>query len=277
MASTNGARRDADKRVRLEAILETVCAIHLASFVTGPIPDRGGLMIVGPPGMLKSTAIDILDANYHNAVSVSNLNTTTLLQMQDQLQSGAVRSIVVPDLQALYAGDPRTVGRVEQAMMQLSAEGHRGASWQDPRFQRFTSRCTLFSAMTSKFFEKHTAQWSDSGFLRRFLWCAYRLEDPDTLMKALLQWQRAELGSVVIPSTPASGEIPDLLTVADREQIRMWIKHQPGPHEIQFALLCRAASVLTWHYKRRKIKRKAMTTLAEFSRTLHKDAALVRL
>jgi hypothetical protein len=267
----------AERRVRLEAILEAVCAIHLASFVTGPIEDRGGLMVVGPPGMLKSTTIDVLDANYHNAVSVSNLNTTTLLQMQDQLQSGAVRSIVVPDLQALYAGDPRTVGRVEQALMQLAAEGHRGASWQDARFQRFKSRCTIFSAMTGKFFEKHAAAWNDSGFLRRFLWCAYRLEDPETLMNAISQWKRAELGSIIIPQTPANGVIPDQLSSHDRERIRTWVKHQPGPHEIQFALLCRAASVLDWHYARKRIKCKAMTTLAEFSRTLNKDAALVSL
>lgn len=265
------------KPVRLEAILEVVCAIHLASFVTSPVEDRGGLMIVGPPGSLKSTAIDILDANYHNAVSVSNLNTTTLLQMQDQLQSGAVRSVIVPDLQALYAGDPRTVGRVEQAIMQLAAEGHRGASWQDARFQRFKSRCTVFSAMTAKFFERHANPWNDSGFLRRFLWVAYRLDDPETLMRAITHWQRAELGSITIPQVPANGEIPDRLTVADREKIRSWVKHQPGPHEIQFSLLCRAASVLIWHYERRKIKRKAMTTLEEFSRTLHKDAALVQL
>ena len=130
--------------------------------------------------------------------------------------------------------------------------------------------------MTIKFFEKHTSQWGDSGFLRRFLWSAYRLEDPDALMRALSQWQRAELGSIVVPPTPV-GDIPDQLTTADRDQIRMWIKHQPGPHEIQFALLCRAASVLVWHYKKRGIKRKALTTLAEFSRTLHKDAALVQL
>lgn len=269
--------RTKERTVRLEAILESVCALHLASFVAGPVEDRGGLMITGPPGMLKSTALDVLDANYHNAVSVSNLNTTTLLQMQDQLQSGAVRSIIVPDLQALYAGDPRTVARVEQALMQLAAEGHRGASWQDSRFQRFRSRCTIFSAMTGKFFEKHASAWNDSGFLRRFLWCAYRLEDPDTLMRAISQWTRAELGAIVIPQIPASGGIPDRLTVADRELIRTWVKHQPGPHEIQFALLCRAASVLGWHYERRKLKRKALVTLAEFARTLHKEAALVQL
>lgn len=266
-----------DRQVPLSALLEAICAIHLSSYVHGPVEDRGGLMVVGPPGALKTTAIDVLDANYHNAVTVSNLNTTTLLQMQDQLQSGTVRSLVIPDLQALYAGDPRTVGRLEQAIMQLAGEGNRGASWQDTRFQRFKSRCTVFAAMTTKFMERRAANWNETGFLRRFLWCAYQLNDPEMLMNAIEKWKRADIGTIVIPSIPANGAIPDRLTVSDRARIRTWIKHQPGPHEIQFNLLCRATSALQWHYDQRRMKRSAMATMALFARTLHKDAAQVTL
>jgi hypothetical protein len=263
--------------VKAETILEAICAFHLSSYVSGPVRDRGGLMLVGPPGVLKTTLLDVLDENYHNTISASNLNTTTLLKLQTQFYNGAMRSLVLPDVQAMYAGDPRTAQRLEQALMQLAGEGHRGASWQDSRFQKFRSRCTIFGAMTQKLHEKFSNAWEESGFLRRFLWASYTLKDPEILMNALEQWKRAEIGAIKIPALPANGVIPDTLTIADRKEIRSWLKHQPTPHEIQFALLCRATSALAWHYKTHRIPKRAMQTMRDFAEMLQKEAALVNV
>jgi hypothetical protein len=260
--------------VRAQIILEAVCALHLSSYVPGPVEDRGGVMFVGPPGILKSTFLDVLD-EFHNATIISNLNTTTLLQMQSDFQSGNTRTIAIPELQAIYKGDPRTAARLEQALMQLVAEGHRGASWQDSRRQKFKSRAMVFGAMTPKFFDRQAGGWEYSGFLRRFLWASYTLADPDVLMNAIEEWKRADFGGIVIPTIPASNMIPDQLSVDDRRTIRSWLKHQPAPHEIQFHLLCRATSALRWHYGTRKLKRNALDTMKEFSGMLQREAALV--
>jgi len=258
-------------------LLEAICALHLASYVDGPVRDKGGLMIVGPPGVLKTTFLDVLDINYHNALSASNLNTTTLLKLQGQFYNGAMRSLILPDVQAIYAGDPRTAARLEQALMQLAGEGNRGASWQDARFQKFKSRCAVFGAMTQKHFESMSQRWEESGFLRRFLWSGVTLADPEVLMNAIEQWQRADIGGIKIPDSPASGNIPDLLTREERSQIRSWLKYQPAPHEVQFSLMCRATSALRWHYQQRRIKTSAIDTMREFAETLQHDAALVRM
>lgn len=263
--------------VRAEVLLEAICAIHLASYVDGPVKDKGGLMLVGPPGMLKTTFLDVLDHNYHNALSASNLNTTTLLKLQGQFFNGSMRSIILPDVQAMYAGDPRTAARLEQAIMQLAGEGNRGASWQDARFQKFKSRCAVFGAMTQRHYEQYSARWEESGFLRRFLWASVALADPEALMNAIEQWQRAELGAIKIPDMPGNGTIPDSLTRDERRQIRSWLKYQPGPHEIQMSLMCRATSALRWHYQTHRIKANAMDTMREFAETLQKDAGLVHI
>jgi hypothetical protein len=263
--------------VRAETILEAICALHLASYVQGPTGEYGGLMVIGPPGQLKTTLLDVLDQNYHNAFSPSNLNTTTLLKLQGQFHNGSMRSLVLPDVQAMYAGDPRTAARLEQALMQLAGEGNRGASWQDARFQRFKSRCAIFGAMTQKLYEQMANRWEESGFLRRFLWASVSLKDPEVLMNAIEQWQRAEIGGISVPVIPANNTIPDLLTTDERRQIRVWLKHQPTPHEIQFSLMCRATSALRWHYKTRGIKVDAMETMREFAETLQKDAAHVEV
>jgi len=272
MSANNG-----HNSVSVEAMLEVICAFHLAGYVGGPVADRGGLMLVGPPGNLKTTLLDVLDEHFSDALSFSNLNTQTLTKIQGQFSNGSMRSLILPDLQACYAGDPRTAARLEQALMQLAGEGHRGASWQDPRFQKFRSRCAVFGAMTNRFYEKYANYWEDTGFQRRFVWSYYKLENPDMLLDALEQWERADIGGIKIPDTPASHEIPNLLKQEERHEIRRWLKYQPGPHEIQYHLLCCAASALRWHYGRRKFRRDAMATMREFARTLHKEAALLRI
>jgi hypothetical protein len=264
--------------VRAECLLEAICALHLASYVhDSPVHDRGGLMLVGPPGMLKTTFLDVLDTNYHNAIAASNLNTTTLLKMQGQFYNGSMRSLILPDMQAMYAGDPRTAARLEQAIMQLAGEGNRGASWQDSRTQKFKSRCAVFAAITSRQFEQMSSRWDDIGFSRRFLWASIALADPEALMDAIEQWQRAELGVIKIPDPPLNGTIPNLIGQTERRAIRSWLKYQPGPHEIQFSLMCRATSALVWHYRERRIKDDPLAVMREFAETLQRDAALVRI
>jgi hypothetical protein len=274
--SVMAKRPGAHKEVRTETILEAVCACHLASYVPGPVEDRGGVMFIGPPGVLKSTFLDVLD-EFHNAAIISNLNTQTLMKMQGDFISGNTRTIAIPELQAIYKGDPRTSARLEQALMQLVAEGHRGASWQDTRRQKFKSRAMVFGAMTPTFYDRMSGPWEDSGFLRRFIWVAYTLQDPDVLMDAITQWKRAEFGGVAIPKPPANNTIPDSLSVDERREIRGWLKHQPAPHEIQFSLLCRATAALRWHYATRKLRKNALDTMREFAATLQKDAAVVRV
>jgi hypothetical protein len=259
-----------------EQMIEALCACHLAAYVPAPVEDRGGVMLVGPPGALKTTFLSALET-YHNTLTASAINTQTLMRSQEDLCSGAIRSIIVPDINALYAGDPRTAARVESTLMQLAGEGTRGASWQDTRHQHFVARATIFGAMTSTHFERHAKSWEDSGFLRRFLWVRYTLADADVLMRALEHWNRAEFGAFAAPALPASNVIPDSLTQAERAAIRSWLKYQPRPHEIQYTLLCRAASALRWCYKTVKSKKNAMSTMKAFSMTLQRNAAIVSL
>jgi hypothetical protein len=260
-----------------EQLIEAICACHLASYVPSPVHDRGGVMLVGPPGALKTTMLDVLEA-YSNTLTASAINTQTLMRSQQDLASGSIRSIIIPDMHALYSGDPRTAARVESTLMQLAGEGSRGASWQDVRHQHFIARATIFAAMTPSHFERHAKDWEESGFLRRFLWVRYTLADPEVLMRALEQWKRAEIGVINAPALPANGVIPEALTPAERSQIRGWLKHQPRPHEIQYAMLCRAASALRWCYQQsREKKRNAMTTMKAFASCLGRDAAIVSI
>lgn len=264
--------------VHVETLVDGICGIHIASYVESPYKDRGGLMLVGPAGVLKTTLLDVLDNNYHNALAISNSHMSTMRKLQPAFYNGQVRSLCFPDLQSIYAGDPRTANRIEQMMMQLSGEATRTIGGdEDSRYAKFKGYCTMFAAMTPSFYTAHINKWDESGFSRRFLWSTYTFQDPDILMRAIAQWTRATLGETIVPICPTNNLIPDSLTKEERDEISTWLRHQPQPHEIQFQVMCKATSALRWHYKRNRIRKDAMATMREFSETLQHDAALLKL
>ena len=246
--------------------------MHLASYVPAPIEDRGGLMILAPPGHLKTTALMTLDRCYHNVVAHSNLNTKTLSGLRSDLVAGAVRSLVLPDLQSLYAGDPRTVERLEQMIMQLTCEGHLGTSMEDTRFRKFITRATVFGAMPFDFAEKHMRHWRENGFARRFVWSSFQLQRPEVLEEALIHWQRATIkgGLAALPQLPIEAEIPAKASQAEMREISTMLKDQPGPHHLQLVFLGRTLSALKHHYERTGTRKpaQAIETLREFGRSL---------
>jgi hypothetical protein len=253
------------RRVRLSTLCEVLCAAHLSSYVESPIADRSGVMLVAPPGALKTSAVRIVDRSYANALAYSNLNTKTLMRLRTELIAGTMRSIVLPDLQAVYAGDPRTADRLEHALMQLSAEGSVGASWEDSRFQRFESRATIIGAMPYDFFHQRVEQWEPNGFFRRFVWFFYALDRPEAINEALVRWERVRLnGLTVIPQVPAD-TLAMTLTEGERRELLFLLKDQPGPKEAALVMLSRIATVLRWHYQRIGNKHDAMDTIREFA------------
>ena len=264
--------------IRVETLVDGICGLHIASYVESPYKDRGGLMLVGPAGVLKTTLLDVLDNNYHNALAISNSHMSTMRKLQPAFYNGQVRSLCFPDLQSIYAGDPRTANRIEQMMMQLSGEATRTIGGdEDSRYAKFKGYCTMFAAMTPSFYTAHINKWDEAGFSRRFLWGTYTFQDPDILMRAVAQWTRATLGENVVPVCPTNNLIPDSLKQADREEIQTWLRHQPQPHEIQFQVMCKATSALAWHYKQNRIRKNAMEVMREFSEILQHDAALLQL
>ena len=263
-------------KISVNTLVEGICAIHLASYVAAPYKDRGGLMLVGPPGVLKTTLLDVLDDNYHNALSISNAFMGTMAKLQSAFYNGQIRSLCFPDLQSIYAGDPRTSARIEQMMMQLAGEATRTiGGGEDSRFAKFKGYCTIFACMTDTFYAGHANKWEGSGFLRRFLWSSYTLDDPEILMRAITQWTRADLGSYRIPEIPTNVYIKDTLSISERKEVYTWLRHQPVPHEIQLQVMCKAVCALRWHYSQTGYKKDAMLTMHEFAETLQRDAALL--
>lgn len=256
-------------------LLEILCAVHLSSYVDSPFADRGGLMIVGPPGVLKSTFLGLLDRNYNDAINISDINVRSLNDLRDQIASKTIRTLVIPEYAKLHERHLYTAKNVEGHVRALVGEGFTSASFEDSRINRLRARCTVLSAMTPKFQTDHFKDWEDSGFNRRFLWSLVRLKDPDLLERAVEDWRLVDFRIAHIPPAPASDSIPNMTTVEERRELRRLVKYQPGgSHAIQIALLSKVLATLKWWYRlRKRPEREAVVTVRSFAQSLGKEGA----
>lgn len=254
-------------------LLEVLCAIHLSSYVEGPFTDRGGLMLVGAPGTLRSTFLSLLDRNYNDAVSMSDINARGLADLREQIAAKTIRTLVLPEYAKLWERHPYTAKNVEGTLRALVGEGFTSPSFEDARINRLRARCTLLSAMTPSFQTVHFREWEESGFNRRFLWSLLRLKDATLLDRAVEQWQLVDFRLAHIPPAPANDTIPNLTTPEERAEMRRLVKYQPGgSHVIQTALLSKVLAVLKWWYRMlKRTDREAMHTVRAFAVTLGKE------
>lgn len=272
-----GSMKSSIPSIPVEVFLEVLCAVHLSSYVQGGVPDRSGLMIVGPPGVMKSSFMDVLDL-YSEAIKLSDVNVQTLVAMRDQLSNNSIRTLVIPEFAKLYERDPRTAANVEGTLRALAAEGFSAASFEDSRVSRFHARACIVAALTPALQSVQFRRWEDTGFARRFLWALIRLKDPRVLDRAVEQWKTIPLrrGGRLIPDMDSG--IPNLTTPAMRASLKHFLKYQPGGvHATQFAMLVKMLAVLTWHYKKRKIRRNALDTITQFAPCLSRGGAEIEL
>lgn len=256
--------------------LEALCAMHLSTYVESPFPDAGGLMIVGPPGVLKSTMLSVLEA-YSDVVSVSDINTQTLIDLRDQMAGHVIRSLVIPEYKKLWDRHTFTAANVEGTLQALVGEGFGSASFEDQRLQRMKARCTVISAMTPAFQSRRFRQWEETGFNRRFLWSLVRLQDPSVLDRAVEEWQRVDFKISHIPLSPVpkSTQIPNLTTQHERAECRALVRYQPGgSHALQSAVLVKMLAVFKWWYKiLKRPDREALQAVRSFAQSLGKEGA----
>jgi len=262
--------------ISIQTFLEVLSAMHFARFVPSPVQDACGMMIVAPSGTLKSQLLMYLARAYPSSVIAdSNWHYGKLLKMKAQFKVGGIRSIVIPELSSLYAGDPRTGGRIEAMLMQLAGEGSLTTNEKNSQWERYEMRATIFGAMTVTFADRKHEFWQE-GFHRRFFWAYLDLENDQVLLDYLNAGKQAQIDIVPIVA-PAEEFIPDTLTYSDKRWLRTLLLAQKdfGPNQTRYIYLCRTAAVLKWHYGRNHIHKDWRKTLRDFSVCLGKKAAVL--
>jgi hypothetical protein len=269
--------------VYVQQLIEVLGAAHLSHLVEQrQFPERGGIMLVGAPGVLKSTFLMELDKQYPDAISISDLNAKALTVLRDQIATGQINTLIFPELQKLYERRDDTASNLEGTLRALVSEGFQAASFEDQRVNRIAARCMVMGAMTTSTQERRFERWEESGFNRRFLWCLFRLRNPQALDNAVIEWQRIQFKVSKLPQVPpfSSGipSIPNLTSRDERHRMRILVKHQPGgAHNQQAQLLIKILAVLKWWYRETGDVRCAQETVEAFAVGLSDSGAELEL
>lgn len=259
--------------VSMRTMLEVLCAGHLSSYVQSDVKDCGGIMLIGDPATLRSTMLNVMDSQYHNVLSLSDLNARSLAELRGPIANRSIRTLALPELAKLYErGNPGTAEHVIGTLRALVAEGFRAASFEDARVNRVVARCLVMGALTPTLQMRHFKDWEDSGFNRRFLWPVIALEHGEVIEESRVLRRLLEVECPAYPPLPNT-TIPDDTTESERRALRMLVKHQPGgSHAMHIELMSRMLAVLRWWYK--KLDRPAdepMARMREFARTLGRE------
>jgi hypothetical protein len=244
-----------------------VNAAHLSASVESPFTQRGGLMMVAPPGNFKSTLLKFTLENYPDAIVLSDINVQTLMPMRDEIAAGRYRTLGFPAFEKIYERQQATASNVEGIIKAMVDEGFSEASFQGHRMLgKFEARCCIIAAIIPSLYRDKFQKWHENGFSRRFLWCFYQLSDPNVLVSAIHEWKRIQFNEDETPVLPLSN-LPFTVTPEESRQILVLLKNQHGK-ELPFIMMKKILSVLKWRFK--KHPSRPMEIIRDFSESLGK-------
>lgn len=266
--------------VPISSIIQCTQAAHLSYCVASPFPARGGIMFVKPPGHLGTTILDIVYQNYPNFLLVSDLNSNNLNAMHESLFSGRYQTIAFKDMIKLYERNANSAANLEGTLRGMVEEGWTGATVKDMRIAKAPVRICVMGAMTPNIYANHLPKWIETGFARRFIWCHYKLAEPELVGDAIQAQKLRELEIDAIPQPQRKGIDMSIVTDPERKEIRSMLKQQPGMDGTPYNLMLRIAAVLKWKYNRNSkngASSEHMKVIRDFSRTLRNEYVEVEI
>lgn len=257
--------------MKTSTLIEVLDASHLTWKVKSEFEQRGGLMLVGPPGSLKTSILEVSFSEHPSALILSDLNVNSVMSLRESLIAGRYKTIVFPEYEKLYQRKQDTAKNLEGVIKQLVEEGFTRASFEEQDAICFKARTLVVGAMTHQFYTSKVRNWSESGFKRRFLWVAITPDDSDAIMKAIRQERRLPLDGI-LRRNPGSREI-EMISTEQAKELEGLItgQWQSSP----YILLKKIASVLLWKYK--QDWKTTLSLMREFGEGLGNSYALLEI
>lgn len=254
--------------MKVNSLVECCIAAHLSSRVNGPYNERGGIILVAPPGQWKSTVIEVSSEQYSDSITLGDVNVQTLNAMHDDLGQ-KINTLAFPAFEKIYERNPQTASNIEGHIKALVAEGLSLASFEDQRMPgSYKARCFILGGIPPVVHRERFARWRDNGFYRRFIWSFFHFKDPRVIIDAIHRWQKIEL-QFDIPMVPAK-KLDLEITDNESERLYRMLKYQGG-EAIPFVLMKKMFCMLKWRHK--KEPNEAMKLLEDFATSLGKSPA----
>lgn len=244
-------------------LIEVCSALHFSRYVKSEFPQRSGIILVGPPGSLGSTIVNESIHYLPHTIVVSDLNVRQLMMLRDDVAAQRITSIGIMDFEKIYQRHGSTASNVEGHIKGFADEGFFHTSMEDSRTIVLPARAAVLTKMTQKFYMTKYSDWIDNGFARRFIWCVYRLKDPEIIEESIHKWRKIHLtDSAKFITKMPNQKIPMSCTEEESRTIRRMLNFQRAGIETPLIALKKILSVLKWKFGN---KAKAMEIVLDFS------------
>ena len=116
--------------IRLETFLTVLHAACLTHRVESNFKSRGGLLLVAPPGQMKTSMLSTL-TDQHGVMGYSDMTTRTLVEARDYIASKKVHTLLLYDFQKIYERKSDTAANIVGSLRALVEEGFSSAAWEE--------------------------------------------------------------------------------------------------------------------------------------------------
>lgn len=231
----------------MSSLIEFLDAAINAKWIEGPYDEKGGVMLVAYPGSLKTTIIKTAVTPYPEVMVRSDLNVQQWIKIRDDYVTGRYSCLAFTDFEKIYQRHTSTSSHIEGIIKGLVSEGYGISPNADPRCPVILAYALIIGGMTNSCQQLHYDEWQKSGFLRRFLWLTYAVDNQNKIGEAIASWQKIDFGA--IPIRPASNSIPVTPNNFREKQLEYMMRDQPGFNGTGQVLLKKIAAYLDWKYK----------------------------
>lgn len=236
--------------MRASSLIEFMDAAVNSKNVEGPYEERGGVMLVAYPGSLKTTFLKAATRPYPDVMVRSDLNVQQWIKIRDDFVTRRYSALAFTDFEKIYQRHTSTSSHIEGIVKGLVAEGYGISPNGDPRCPVMPAYALVIGAMTNTCLEQHYDEWQKSGFLRRFIWLTYAVENQNKISEAIRRWEKIDFGA--IPIRPANGSIPVQVSEQRHTVLEDMMREQAGFNGTAYVLLKKIVAFLEWKYMYRR-------------------------
>jgi len=210
---------------------------------------RGGVLLLGPPGNLKTTILNTFEGQtgFH---LVSDITSNSLLGIRNQILSGRIHTVAIQDLNKIYERKAETTANIMGNLRALMDEGFTQMAHENKVPVRVKARSLVLAACTSGLWENEYASWMSNGLGRRLIHSTFRLKTKGIIADAILDDNPIKIGTSHLCRVPSELILP--LGKADSREAETLLKVLAlGQMEfdVQLLILRKALVMLRWKYR----------------------------
>lgn len=255
--------------------MEFVDAAADTKFVQGPYEERGGIMLVAYPGSFKTTVVRGALMTHSDAMVTSDLNVQQWIKIRDDFVTNRYTVLGFTDFEKIYQRHHSTASHIEGIIKGLVAEGYGTGPNGDARMPVIPAQALVVGAMTNSCMERKYDEWQKDGFMRRFIWLTYTVQNQRKILEAIRKWQKIDFGR--ISTRPANRQIQVEITSERSQFLEHIMREQPGINGTGYILLKKITAVLEWRYQEHRNKNRVKEILEDIAPALTKNGGRVVL